>query len=95
MTPVQSKFVELERQKETVKKFFEELQLATEALVAEMGVDKYFQDDQGIVYKTTVPEGKFVHFDKYGYDRTKRAGEARGSLSVKEAEGAGFVVPKQ
>jgi hypothetical protein len=92
MTPAMQKFVELERKKEEVKKYFEDLQVALEAVIAEVGIGGYFQDEQGIVYKTTVPDGRFVKFDRVGYDRTKREGEARGSLSVKEAEGAGFKV---
>jgi hypothetical protein len=94
MTPAQARFVELEKKKAEVKKFYEELSAATEAVVAEIGVDKYFTDEEGTVYKTVVPEGRFVTFDRYGIDRTKRPGEARGTLSLKEAEAAGFTVPK-
>ena len=52
-----------------------------------------FQDPSDkTVYKITKPEGKFVHFETWGYDRTKREGEVRGSLSVKEAKERGFDV---
>lgn len=90
MTEVQKRFVELEKQKELVKEFQTKLADAIAGVIQEIGVGAYFQDDEGIVYKTTEPEGKFVFFDKFGYLRTKRDGEAKGSLSVKEAEGAGF-----
>lgn len=92
MTPAQMKFVSLEKKKEEVKKFFEELKEANEALVAEIGIGGMFQDDEGTVYKVVVPEGKFITFDKISYVRTRRAHEARGDLSLKEAEAAGFNV---
>ena len=92
MTEAQLKFIALEKRKEDVKKFFEELSLATEAVVQEIGLNKYFQDGDGIVYKTTVPDGKFVYFEKFSIDRTRRAGEKSGSLSLKEAKENGFVV---
>ena len=90
MTDAQRRFVELERKKEDVKKYFDELNLATEALSKEVGVNGFFQDDQGIVYKVVIPEGKFVYFEKISYVRTRRAHEKRGDLSMKEAETAGF-----
>lgn len=93
MTETQKRFVELERKKEEVKKYFDELNAATEALVNETGVNSYFQDEQGIVYKVVVPEGKFVYFEKFSYVRTRRSHEKRGDLSMKEAELAGFKVP--
>lgn len=92
MTPTMEAFVVLERKKAEIKKYFEDLAVATEALVKEIGVGSYFQDEQGIVYKTTIPDGKFVHFEKYGVDRTKRTDETRGTLSAKEAQAAGYNV---
>ena len=93
MTEAQKKFVELERKKEEVKKFFEELKAAIEVVSKEIGVGGYFQDDAGIVFKITEPEGRFVNYEKISYVRTKRPGEQRGTLSVKEAEEKGFVIP--
>lgn len=93
MTDLQKKFVELERKKEEVKKYFDELSAATAALVKETGVGSYFQDEQGIVYKVVVPDGKFVSFDKFGVIRTKRPHERAGDLSMKEAEAAGYRLP--
>lgn len=95
MTEAQTRFVALERKKEEIKKFFDELNTACEAVVKEVGVNGYFQDEQGIVYKVIVPEGKFVHFEKFGYVRTRRTHEKRGDLSMKEAEGAGFTLPQR
>lgn len=95
MTENQRKFVELERKKEEVKKYFDELKQAIEVLAKEVGVNGYFQDDQGIVYKVVEPEGKFVTYDKISYIRTRRSHEKRGDLSMKEAETAGFVLPNR
>jgi hypothetical protein len=95
MTEAQRNFVNLERKKEEVKKFFEDLAAATEAVSKEIGVNGYFQDEQGIVYKVVVPEGKFVHFEKLSYIRTRRPHEKRGDLSMKEAEEAGFQLPER
>lgn len=93
MTENQRKFVELEKKKEEVKKYFEELKQAVELVAKEVGVNGYFQDDQGVVYKVVEPEGKFVTYDKISYVRTRRSHEKRGDLSMKEAESAGFSLP--
>jgi hypothetical protein len=90
MTDAQRHFVELERKKEEVKKYFEELNVATEAVSKEVGINGFFQDDQGIVYKVVIPDGKFVYFEKISYVRTRRSHEKRGDLSMKEAEEAGY-----
>lgn len=93
MTPAQKRFVDLEKKKEEVKKFFEELKEATLQVASEVGVNGYFQDAEGTVYKIVEPEGKFVTFDKISYIRTRRLDEKRGDLSLKEAEAAGYNVP--
>ncbi len=93
MTEAQARFVALEKRKDEIKKFYEDLAIATEAVSKEVGVNGYFQDNEGTVYKVIVPEGKFVHFEKLSYIRTRRFNEKRGDLSMKEAEGAGFTLP--
>lgn len=92
LTDAQLRFIQLEKQKAEYKKFLEELDAATEAVVAEIGFDAYFQDpSDGTVYKTVKPQGTFVSFREYGYERTRRAylGEVKG-LSMKEVESKGF-----
>jgi hypothetical protein len=56
--------------------------------------NEMFQDEQGVVYKLVEPTGTFIEFKKLDYQRTRRPGETKGSLSIKEAEEAGFVLPK-
>lgn len=92
MTEAQKKFVELEKKKEEVKKYFDDLQAAIAAVVKEDGVDSYFLADDGTVYKVVEAEGRWINFDKYSYLRTKRPGEERGTLSLKDAREHGFQV---
>jgi hypothetical protein len=92
MTTAIQRFIELERKKSEVKKFFDELKSATEELAKEIGIGGFFQDDEGIVYSIVEPEGRYVNYEKVSYVRTKRPGEVRGTLSVKEAEAKGFTV---
>jgi hypothetical protein len=92
LTPNQAKLVLLDRRKEEVKQFFEEYKAAIEALVAEHGPNHAFQDDQGVVYQLVELDGKWVNFERFGVERTRRAGEARGSLSIKKAKELGFNV---
>lgn len=93
VTENQKKLVNLEKQKEAIKKFYESLAEATEAVKAEVGLNGYFQDEEGTVYKIIVPDGKYVTFDKISVARTRRLDEKQGSLSIKEATEAGFNVP--
>ena len=93
MTDAQKRFVELEKQKEHIKAYFENLKKAIEEVQREVGVNGYFQDEEGTVYKIVIPDGKFITFDHISYVRTRRLNEKRGDLSLKEAEEAGFNVP--
>ena len=95
MTPAQKKFVSLEKKKEEVKKFFEELSSALEDVAKEVGIDSYFQDEEGTVYKVVRPDGKWVPFEPLSYVRTRREHEKRGDLSLKEAEEAGFTISRK
>lgn len=92
MTEVQAKFVELEKKKEAIKKYYEDLEAAVKAVQAEVGINGFFQDSEGTVYKIVVPEGRFVKFDQIGYQRTRRKHEKRGDLALTEARDAGYQV---
>lgn len=89
MTEAQRRFVALERER---KRFQEDFEEAFQAVTQEVGPGGYFQDDQKIVYKITVPEGRWVKYEAVSYVRTKRGDEERGTLSAKEAREAGFEV---
>ena len=92
MTDKQKRFVELERRKDEIKKFYEDFEKATTELIGEQGLNSFFQDEQGTVYKLVELDGRYVTFDRFGYIRTKRPGEDRGTLSMKEAKEHGFQV---
>lgn len=87
------RYARLDKQKSQVKRFFDELNRVTEAVAELNGVGTYFQDAEGTVYKVDKQEGKFVHFEPFCIKRTRREGETKGDLSMKEAEEAGFKLP--
>lgn len=97
MTENQKRFVSLEKQKEQIKAFFESLSEAVAAVEKEVGVGGFFQDEEGTVYKIVEPDGKYVPFEKLSYLRTRRLTEERSPLplALKEAEAAGYNVPKK
>jgi hypothetical protein len=51
-----------------------------------VGLDHHWQDEEGIVYQVAEMTGKFVYFVPYEIKRTRRDGEAKGSLSIKAAK---------
>lgn len=97
MTKAQLRFIELEKQKESVKKFHEDFAEAIAEVKAEVGFNGYFQDAEGTVYKIVDPDGRWVDYEKISYTRTKRPNEDKSPrpLSVKEAEAAGFTITKK
>jgi hypothetical protein len=92
LSEAQEAFIKLEKQKQDYRQYFEDLQVAVKAVADEVGIGGMFQDEEGTVYEVVIPEGKFVHFDKIGYNRTRRGEEKRGDLSLKKAREAGFEV---
>lgn len=93
MTEAQSKFIELSKQYEAAKEDLKAKKLELTALMAEIGEGSHFQDPaDGTVFQVVRPLGTFISFDELAYERTKRAGEAKGSLSMKKAEELGYLV---
>jgi hypothetical protein len=92
LSETQRKFIELDKQKAAYKKFIEDYQQAVQDLVKEVGIGAHFQDDQGTVYQTSEADGRWIHFDKYEVNRTRRAGEKSGSLSLTKAKDLGYNV---
>lgn len=92
MTEAQLKFIQLDKKKAEYKEFLKEYKEAKNAIISELGIGGHFQDVEGIVYQTAECDGKFVYFDKFDIERTKRAGERAGSLSVKKAQELGYKV---
>lgn len=81
-----NKLVELSFKRDELKKQYEELNTQLEEVLTTLGVDSFFQDKDGTVYKVVVPKGSFISFKHIDYVRTRRGDEKLGTLSMKEAE---------
>lgn len=88
LTEAQRLLVEIDLHKKAIEDYYELLDATLAKVAAEVGLGGYFQADDGTVYKIVKPEGRFVKFRELDFLRTKRAGETRGTLSMKEAEEA-------
>lgn len=80
------KLIALSFKKDELKKQYEELNTELEQVLTYLGVDTFFQDKDGTVYKVVVPKGSFVSFKHIDFVRTKRGDEKLGTLSMKEAQ---------
>lgn len=93
LTEAQRRYVAAEKHfSEVVKPALAELRDLKTAVVQETGLGTYFQDEEGIVYHTASKSGTWVDFTPFEIQRTRRPGEAKGTLSLKEAKEAGFVL---
>ena len=90
----QQKFLELANKKEELITQLKEINPLLEELMLEIGIGRYFQSNEDLVYKIQEPKGSYVSFTKIEYIRTKRGDEKKGSLSKKEAEEHGFKLKK-
>lgn len=80
------KLVELSYKKDELKKQYEELNTELEKVLTTLGVDHFFQDIEGTVYKVVIPKGTFTSFKHIDFVRTRRGLEKISSLSLKEAK---------
>ena len=95
LTDVQQNFIQLEKKKAEIKKYFDDLEVATKAVANEVGVDGFFQDPtDGTVYQIVKPAGTFISFKEVDFIRTRRGylGEVKADLSMKKAEEAGYLL---
>lgn len=91
LTDEQKRFIEVSKKIESLKNELKELGSEVEELLTTIGIGKAFQDpEDGTVFEVVVPNGTFVSFKTVDYERTKRAGEARGTLSMARAKELGF-----
>lgn len=89
---LEEKFIELAEKKELLKKQLKDLEPELEQTMQLLGLEHSFQGTNGLVYKITKPNGTFISFKQIDYVRTKKEGEAKGSLSKSEAKELGFKV---
>jgi len=62
-----------------------------EKVLGVMGVGTLVQDPSDkVVYKVVEPQGRYVHYRKLDYVRTRRTLEEKADLSMTEAQEAGF-----
>lgn len=80
--------IELDLQKPAIMRFFDEMKDAVAEVAKYIPLNGYFKDEDGTVFKLVKPGGQYVHFKDLDYERTKREGESRGTLSMKEAKDA-------
>lgn len=88
LTAAQKRLIELDLKKPEIKAYYEELEKVIAEVATEIPLNGYFKADDGTVYKIVKPTGTFVTFKAVDFERTKREGETRGSLSMKEAKDA-------
>jgi len=86
LTEAQRLLVDLDLNKKKVDEYYSLLEETLAIVAKEIGINGYFRADDGTVYKITVPDGTFVSYKPLAFVRTKREGESRGTLSVKEAD---------
>jgi len=78
---------------EEAKTKFKEAGVKLDWAMGRLALGEMLQDpDDGVVYEITKPAGTFVDFHDLAYNRTRRAGESKGTLSMKAARSAGFSV---
>jgi hypothetical protein len=95
LTDAQRRLVELDLKKKEIEEFYEQLDQAVRDVESEIGLNGFFQSDDGTVYQIVKPTGTFISYKDISFIRTKRDGEERGSLSVKKAQEAGFTVKER
>lgn len=91
LTDEQKKFIDVSKKVESLKNELKDLNVEVENLLTIIGVGKAFQDpEDGTVFEVVTPKGTFVSFKTVDYERTKRVGETRGTLSMARAKELGF-----
>ena len=90
---IQQKIIAKANELEAAKETYKVLRAELDALLVQVPMNSLFQDPTTkLVYKVVVPKGTFIEYKTIDYVRTKKADEDKGSLSMKEAEAAGFTV---
>jgi hypothetical protein len=93
MNILQQNFIMLARKREELAKQIKQLNVELASIMRDLPLGEMFQDPaDGIVYQIIAPSGTFVEYKNVDYIRTRREGETKGTLSMKEAQAAGFVL---
>ena len=95
LRPEQVEFLSVVKDFEAAKTRMKEAEVRLGEVMRKLPWGDMFQDpDNGIVYRIMKPAGIFVEYRDISYERTRKAGEKKGSLSIKDAEAAGFTLPE-
>jgi hypothetical protein len=92
LTDAQRRFIELDKKKAEYKKFIEDYNQSVQDLIKEVGIGAHWQDPEGTVYQTSLCDGRWINFDRFEVNRTRRPGEKSGSLALKTAKDLGYSV---
>ena len=93
VTEIQQKAIGLINQIEILKEQLKPLQKELDETIAQIPVGEMFQDETTkIVYRIATQKGTYIEFKHLIYQRTRKEGESKGSISIKEAEEKGFTL---
>jgi hypothetical protein len=88
------KFLELAKKYEEAKDQMKAIREELDLVMKELGEGYNCQDHKTmLVYQIAKQKGTYVHFHELEFVRTKKESERAGSLSKKDAERLGYVVP--
>jgi hypothetical protein len=85
LTDAQRNLIALDLMKPDIEAYYAQLKEALQQCAAEVGIGGAFQAPDGTVYVITEPEGQWVITRKVGYERSRRDGEIKSSLSLERA----------
>ena len=91
-----NRFFELVNQIDLLKEQLKPLQKELDEYLETAALNRLFQDEKTkIVYRVVEQNGTWVEFKRRTYQRTRKVGEAKGSISIKEAKDAGFTLSEE
>lgn len=89
------KFVEMDIEVSVHADFFKRYRETVSELAGLIGAGSHFQDTAGTVYVCREIKGRYVDFTGLGIERTRRAEETKGTLSLDDAEKLGYTVERK
>lgn len=96
LTEQQQKFLELVKQIESLQEQIKPLSEELDTVLSQLTVGELFQDPETkLVYRAAKQDGVWVKYKPLIYQRTRKIGESKGSISVKEAKEAGFILTEE
>ena len=94
MNTNQSRFIELVERLEQLNDEYKQVTQELEIVSENLGEGAMFQDPKDMtVFEVVLAKGRFITYNKWTYNRTRKIGEKSGSLSLKKAHEKNFIVP--